>query len=1148
MTSEEAQTAQSLMALARDGGFQSEVAQVRAKALLTEVTGQAPSYKWTYVAPRLVRSTTAALFDLETISFSQPTLVAELQNAARQFAQAWESLAKLGERTSHQTALINAAAAYELAGYQANAACIARQLVPNLAQIERPTMTELASVFLQRLFLRLLSFADMTRQEPPGEAELDEGLWEMASVALGAEGLAAASRYFLSGREQALMEASGLLERSEQGFASLGLVGESNLVHTVRSLLPVMRERSTWAVLGDLVPSSARWQRYLKLLARGPGVDVFRTASVSELWPSQLGALQRGLLDSSASKVVRMPTSAGKTRVAELAMVHTLSTEPEAKGVYVAPYRALVGEIEQAFLNIFTDLGFRVSSIIGTYESDDFEQLLASDADLLVVTPEKLDLLQRLRPEFLDRVRLIILDEGQLVHDLTRGVKFELLLTRLKRRLPNARFVLLSAVVPQQTLEDFAWWFNAQPDDIMTSDWRPSIQRFAKLEWQGDVGTLRYSPSEDIQLLREFIPGVIKQQTFEFVNPRTGRINRRRFPEAGQKAQIAAELAFKFAELGPVLVFCSQRNWVEAVGKAIQSRLNWLELQGKPVPPYFGTGEKRAAMVSTEWLGEDHLISQLLRSGIAVHYGDLPEAVRKAVESDFRARHYQILVATNTLAQGVNLPIRTAIVHSCWRHSEDGTRERISARDYWNIAGRAGRAGEETEGTIIHIVRNNQDEQDYQYFLGHRENVEPVESALFQLLRELVQERLTEAALADRLDPEILALLVEEGVASLTDELVKSILAESLVYTQASRESVPLEHLCAVFRQTGDSIVKEVPDAEYRTVYSGTGLNTQSCETIRRHVEGNREEVRKLLLEAGPSEASRLGSLFIDACSEVREMQPERDFVGSHAELLEAWLGGADTSELRDEFASYATTVDELAKFIEDFFSYRLPWGISAYIRIAAKVLDLSQATLSPYARFFPSMVKLGVPSPEAAWAIAAGIPFRRLASELASRYLSERPSSGYQDFLEWLGSLDAELLHYEYGLTSPVLEDVARALARSGGSRYLAPFSSLDEHFPLEVDVKGVAYEGRWRAASLARPGMHVALKRDYDNPVDRNAVLVELNGKTLGYLPRDLAQLVAPEMDTGLGFEAVVVSVTPGPGRAPRIRLRLTAERPTE
>ena len=83
----------------------------------------------------------------------------------------------------------------------------------------------------------------------------------------------------------------------------------------------------------------------------------------------------------------------------------------------------------------------------------------------------------------------------------------------------------------------------------------------------------------------------------------------------------------------------------------------------------------------------------MLRSGIAIHHGQLPDAVRRGVESDFRARRYSVIVATNTLAQGVNLPIRTVIVHSSGRWLADEARyERLSARDYWNIAGRAGRA------------------------------------------------------------------------------------------------------------------------------------------------------------------------------------------------------------------------------------------------------------------------------------------------------------------------------------------------------------------------------------------------------------------------------------------------------------------------
>ena len=134
---------------------------------------------------------------------------------------------------------------------------------------------------------------------------------------------------------------------------------------------------------------------------------------------------------------------------------------------------------------------------------------------------------------------------------------------------------------------------------------------------------------------------------------------------------------------------------------------------------------------------------------------------RTAIETDFRQRNLRVLVATNTLAQGVNFPVKTVIFHSCWRYHE--SRERISARDYWNIAGRAGRAGEETEGLIIHIKTTPADDNDFRYFLTHRDNVEPVESALYRQLLELAQHRLSDEALAAELDPEILALLVEEG-------------------------------------------------------------------------------------------------------------------------------------------------------------------------------------------------------------------------------------------------------------------------------------------------------------------------------------------------------------------------------------------------
>ena len=136
-------------------------------------------------------------------------------------------------------------------------------------------------------------------------------------------------------------------------------------------------------------------------------------------------------------------------------------------------------------------------------------------AILLIVTPERLDLLERTVPEFFDQVGLVILDECHIVADRTRGVKYELLMSRLRVRLPEARFMLMSAVVPEQAVEDFASWIKSPRSAIVESDWRPSVQRVARFRWRGEVGVIEYENSDDLEFRGEFLHGIIAQRVYE---------------------------------------------------------------------------------------------------------------------------------------------------------------------------------------------------------------------------------------------------------------------------------------------------------------------------------------------------------------------------------------------------------------------------------------------------------------------------------------------------------------------------------------------------------------------------------------------------------------------------------------------------------
>ncbi len=1125
--------------LAYDPGFKGEVSQLRARALLQELSADTPADKWTYSAPRVTRNVTAALFSLMTLSLSNPRLLEKFEDSARQFALTWESLARLREASTQDTATINAAIAYELAGYQANAACLAKTLGTDFSNLERPTISQLAGAFLQRLFLQLRSVSERAQREPEITKPIERVLLS-ADTALAGRGFHDVTSYFLRGDEKKLGSANAWFEEAEAGLSSRGFMTESNIIHAIRSLIPVVKEKSTWSVLREVAKSDLRWERFLKLLSRGTGQNVFKSKSVSELWPSQIAALKKGLLDSWQGKVVKMPTSAGKTLIAELAIVHTLVNHPGAKAVYIAPYRALVSELQETFFNLFGDLGFTISSIIGKYESDEFEELLVSNADILIMTPEKLDLLQRARSDFLRDVRLFVLDEGQIINDTRRGVKFELLLTRMKRKLLNARFLFLSAVVPNETLQDFAKWFKADPQkDILTETWRPSIQRVAKFVWNGAGGYLEYVGTQDNPLLGRYVSDVIQQRTYEYVNLETGRTNSRRFPEAA-KADISAELAFKFAGIGSVLVFCSQPKYTIYVAESLERRLNLTRLTNQDVPASIvGAESMRSVVASREWLGESHRITRLLRQGIAVHNGDLPEAVRNAVERDFRDKRLKVLVATNTLAQGVNLPIRTVIIHSCWRYSMEGGRMvRVLARDYWNIAGRAGRAGEETEGTIIHIIIDNKDESDFAYYVGRKDAVEPVNSILFEMLKGLAGERLTLENLREELDPEILALLVEEGSQPISDETISAVLGETLASVQASREKRDVQPLENAVRYTIDNINKIAKDNTYWSAYSSTGLSTASCEVLRGFILTKSDETLDLLKNANSGNLDRLATLFIQASLLVSAIQSEPAFGASLIELLKRWLAGTSIDKLATEYETLSSS-EELARFIEDFFAYKLPWGVSAIIRIAQKTLGVGDDQLSTFTRFFPTMIKYGVPHPAASWAMAAGVPSRGVAIDLAALYLGSTDRHDYNNFLEWIGTVTDETLRHDLNLHGSILEDVSRVLFASGINPLLKNIPTVDEAIQKPTHVVGTAYENRWLAAQEARIGDTVRLVREYDNNLDRNAIRVQLNGQPLGYIERPLAQFLAPEIDCGLELEGRIVEVKRG--KIPDILIKL-------
>jgi hypothetical protein len=157
-------------------------------------------------------------------------------------------------------------------------------------------------------------------------------------------------------------------------------------------------------------------------------------------------------------------------------------------------------------------------------------------------------------------------------------------------------------------------------------------------------------------------------------------------------------------------------------------------------------------------------------------------------------------------------------------------------------------------------------------------------------------------------------------------------------------------------------------------------------------------------------------------------------------------------------------------------------------------------------------MIKFGVPTPQAVWAIVNGVPLRRVAIELGDRFIgSSDDAMNVGAFASWLRNLEPDELSSQYGLSGELLQDVARSLGRTGPNSLLREFRGVNAALPLRAAVRGISFGQR---AAIATP--------------DRNAVEVTHDGAAFGYLPRQVAQLVAPELDSGVQLSCVVVEST--------------------
>ena len=410
-----------------------------------------------------------------------------------------------------------------------------------------------------------------------------------------------------------------------------------------------------------------------------------RKTSEVELWPSQREAARRSTNEKD-DLVVALPTSAGKTRIAEIAALMTLSSKRRV--LIVTPLRALSAQTERSFRKTFAPLGFSVSSLYGASGLSTGDEDALRSREIVIATPEKLDFALRSDPALIDDIGLIVLDEGHMIGPSEREIRYETLVQRLLRRTDAAerRIVCLSAILPSgDELNDMTAWIRAdEPGDPVRSDWRPTRQRFGMLTWHTQSARLTLDLTNNGPFLDRFV-----------VQKAARGLEKKPYPR--KTSHLALFAAWEFAAQGKrTLIFSTQANWVEGYGKQVVDlcKRGYLEslLDDKD-------SIARALEVGKEWLGEDHPAVGSLKAGVAIHHGRLPSPFLRELEILLSEGVLKVIVASPTLSQGLNLNAAVLLVPALYRAGKF-----ITGEEFANVAGRAGRAFVDVEGLILHVM------------------------------------------------------------------------------------------------------------------------------------------------------------------------------------------------------------------------------------------------------------------------------------------------------------------------------------------------------------------------------------------------------------------------------------------------------------